>query len=344
MTQTPETQLKTAEARLAAALALREAGDLGGAVGRLRELLAEEGGFVRGWMELGWTLRRLGEREGALEAFGEAERLEPKHLQSRIEGAIELRALERFDEAEQKLLGVLQINPEQPAALFQLGEVYRVQRRFEEAIAQYHKTIETDPKNAWAKIQVAITYHESGCWDTAEEELKNFIKTNSEHPEAYFNLGKVYRSKKNFKEAILQYQKVLSIQPDHHWAQIHIAIIYREIGHYDIAKKRLTSLLKANPSHSFALFQLGEVYRLQKKSEKAIAQYKKALDSDFEAPWLEISIANACREIGELDKAEKHLIRFLDTNGAHPEALFNLGKVYRSQKKFEEALIQYKKG
>ncbi len=61
MTQTPERQLKTAEARLAEALALREAGDLVGAVGRLRGILAEEAGFVRGWMELGrGRLRRLG--------------------------------------------------------------------------------------------------------------------------------------------------------------------------------------------------------------------------------------------------------------------------------------------
>ncbi len=345
MTQTPETQLKTAEARLAEALALREAGDFVGAVGRLRELL-EEAGFVRGWMELGRTLRRLGEREGALEAFGEAERLEPEHLPSRIEGAIELRALERFEEAEQKLLGVLQINSKQPAALFQLGEVYRVQRRFEEAIAQCQKALNVAPNHVSAKTSLAIAYRELGEWDIAEQQLQLLLQNNLLRPAALVQLGEVYRVQRRFEEAIAQYQKALEAKPDNPWAEMNMAIAYRESGQWDVAEQQLNNILDINPNHFQAYIHQGILARWRDEHGKALDWFRKAVEYATDAAQKLQAQLKVCETLQELDQlVEAHeLAQQLDTDHAgNWRVIMVLGDLFRRQQAFDSAAELYQK-
>ncbi len=381
MTQTPERQLKTAEARLAAALALREAGDLVGAVGLLRELLGEESGFVRGWIELGRTLRRLGEREAALEAFGEAERLEPKHLQSRIEGAIELRELGNLHKATQKLNNILQICPQNTRVLFELGEVYRIQKKFKKAISKYEKALAVDSTYKQAQLRSMQVHRELGHWEIVENHWKKVVHNNElDRFQACVQLGMLERYRGLHSRAIGWFEKALENKlrlNQKLQVQIYIAEELRDLNKLEAAQSLSELLVEQNSCEPSTFIVLASIFQRKKDFESAIKWYKRALNinpnhiscklnlaknlyyvgraedalkllevarkDDYSFLALQLCKIEILQDNGSFSDAETHLLELRKIFPSEPHIIFQLACLKSTQGNLEESLSWFNK-
>jgi len=176
-------------------------------------------------------------------------------------------------------------------------------------------------------------------------------------PDILWNNGKKYWKEKKYSEALDQFKKILDIDPSHFEAQLGIAQILKEEGEADEAVaeyEKAMALKKEDPRAYKDLAEIywseGKKYRVEKKYPEALDQFKKLLDIDpghFEA---QLSIAQILREQGKTDEAVREYEKAIKLKKDDPRAskdlagiYWNEGKKFWTEKKYSEALDQFKK-
>ncbi|MCX6120856.1 MAG: tetratricopeptide repeat protein [Ignavibacteriales bacterium] len=185
----------------------------------------------------------LNKFDRAVEAAGEAVRLEPQNISyrenlgtiyfnaSRVDLAIHeyeeivridsnataawialanlyqqirpLKALEIYEK-------MLERNGEQLDILFQCAQLYSAIGRFDEAATKYKRMLELDPTNKPLQKQLAETFAKSGKLDQARSILETMVESDSSDAEVVATLADVYLDQKRFQNAIDLYEKLLN--------------------------------------------------------------------------------------------------------------------------------------
>ncbi len=102
----------------------------------LRKELQKKPGDT-GFIRLGNLLLETGDVNGALQAFEDALRLNPRSFEARVGKGAALGRLGKFAEAGDILTGALALNPHPARVHYELGILYEKQGEFGKAIAEY---------------------------------------------------------------------------------------------------------------------------------------------------------------------------------------------------------------
>ncbi len=156
---------------------------------------------------------------------------------------LELKTLNRLDEAMACFQQALALNPQLAPAHFQLGLIYSIQGRFADAIASQLRALTIDPSNF----------------------------------EAHNNQGYSHLSLGNLAEAIASFQRAIALKPDYAKAHYNVAITFFKLGKLDQAAHGFRSALAFDTSLVAAYINLGYILSIQEKADEAIACYKGAL-------------------------------------------------------------------
>ena len=120
---------------------------------------------------------------------------------------------DRRDEAAKAYLTSLGLNPRQPDALRELGELYRFEGDFPKAEEAFHKAIALDPNNAVLHQDLGNTLLKAGENDKAEAELRQSVTLDPRLGGAHRDLGLVLREKGRFEEAVEELQRAAALLP-----------------------------------------------------------------------------------------------------------------------------------
>ena len=184
----------------------------------------------------------LNKFDRAVEAAGEAVRLEPKNISyrenlgtiyfnaSRVDLAVrEYEEIVKIDsnyssawitlahlyqtiqppKALEIYEKILERNGEQLDILFQCAQLYTALARFDEAAAKYKQMLELDPTNKPLQKQLAETFAKGGRLDQACSILETMVESDSSDVEVVATLADVYLDQKRFQNAIALYEKLL---------------------------------------------------------------------------------------------------------------------------------------
>src|SRR5262245_39062226 len=99
--------------------------------------------------------RERGDRAAALAAFEAAAALRPSHVGIRVEIACELRSLACLDQAEAILRGVLDAEPQNFAALAELGHVRSQRGDHAGAVAEFAAAAALKPQHPGINFELA---------------------------------------------------------------------------------------------------------------------------------------------------------------------------------------------
>lgn len=122
-------------------------------------------------------------------------------------------------------------------------------------------------------------------------------------------------------------------------------ILLKGKGKYTEALVELDKCVKMNPKHHAGWFQKGKVHYKLKQYEKAKMAYFKAIALKETDSWYHSGLCNALVRMEEIDSALemcKAAVK-LDENNLNWEAHMLLGLIYRQIKKYDAAVIHYKK-
>jgi tetratricopeptide (TPR) repeat protein len=263
-------------------------------------------GQARAWLSLGHVLEAT-DRQGALEAYAEAARLQPKDPEPLLSAGAILEKDNRFAEAEQQYKQVLSLEPNQPDALIGIANIYMRGRRLLEAADTLRKLVAVHPEYAAAHIQLARVLAADGKND----------------------------------EAIAEFQAGLKIDPGDEVAQRELASTYAVAGRFHEAQSLYQSLLATRPRDAMLHHGLGQAYLRQRKFPEAQQEFLTAIDLKPDLGAAYGDLAAAANE----NKSYALVIRALEARAKLlpevPGTLFLRATAYDHLRAYKEAAANY---
>jgi tetratricopeptide (TPR) repeat protein len=125
---------------------------------------------------------------------------------------------EDFETAERLYRKVGQLDPSDPAATFNLGNLLRARGRKVEAEAAYRAAAKADPDFAEAWYNLADLRDEQGFPEEAIAALKRAVAADPDYADAIFNLGLLYQRADDSAAAAPYWRRYLALDQQSPWA------------------------------------------------------------------------------------------------------------------------------
>ena len=173
---TPEQRAEAATLRQEG-LALRNQGDIEGAIAPLKAAVALESDNISGYVLLGWTEHLAGQRTAAAETLQDA----------------------------------LRQNPDDIPALNALGIVYLVDGALEQAVENHTRAVDLDQDNKIAHYNLSLAYQRLGDFEAAIARATRATELEPGNPHPWVALAIAHASAEEMEAAIAAYQQAIQV-------------------------------------------------------------------------------------------------------------------------------------
>ncbi len=271
----------------------------------------------------------------------------------------------------------LNIDKEDPLALYYLGYIELDRRNYGKAIELFVKAINLDTKNRDFYLDLAKAYSDICWYDEALLAIKKSINISlikNDHDsldEKYYLSGWILVKQNKFSRALLNLKAINKKSKYYEHAQILIQIINLKNTNLASAKKKLEQYYENDKTNPFLLDALALVYKELKMYRKAINIYSRALelypssiyyaqekidllidDKDYEDAMFLInqtkekyencaniynSLARIYYRLNKLDDALDSLNRYVELDNNNAEVFYFRGLILNDLSRFEEA-------
>lgn len=217
-----------------------------------------------------------------------------------------------YREALKEYERALKINPYSVEAHNNLGILYVNRGLYDEAIKEYMLAIEINPNLAGVHNNLGNTYAKKGLYDKALKAYQEAVNLDRRFVEAYNNLGVTLVEMGELREAVRQFRKALRRNPNYEQARLNL--------------ERVTKILKQEPHLAEMHNNLGNTYRKKGLYDKALREYKKAININprFAEAYNNLGVTFA--DMGELRRAVRQFRKALQINPNYEQARSNLKK------------------
>ena len=257
-----------------------------------------------------------------------SQRLEIKHQEPGDKDSQELDELirqEKFDEAIQKCLSLMETYPSSAALNINLGKCYFEQSEIERAISSYKKAIEYQPQWATSYILLGHLYSSREQSDQAIEYLKKAINLQPDNPELYAAIGAELLQKDKTQEAIQYLEKATKLNPKDETSHFNLGNALQNEGSLTPAIASYQKAITINPHNAEAYNNIGVALKTQGDGNAAIESYTKAIEINSNYSEAHYNIAQGLRDAGAEDQAKFHISEAIKLDPQN--AIFQLAKL-----------------
>jgi Flp pilus assembly protein TadD len=207
----------------------------------------------------------------------------PLRRNADIQLAVDLDAIDKTDEAKQRLQKLLKERPTDIDAIMALGGILRGRKDFAECAQVYSKGIATitDP----ARPNWLIYYFRGICneraknWKDAEADLKQALKLYPDQPHVLNYLGYSWIDQHvNLDEGMQMIRRAVEQRPDDGYIVDSLGWAYYRLGNYDEAVKNLERAVELKPDDPTINDHLGDAYAKTGRNLEAQFQWSHARD------------------------------------------------------------------
>ena len=199
------------------------------------------------------------------------------------------------------------------------------QQKFDDAIEACLSLMETYPSSAILNITLGKCYLELDQIEPAISSYQRAIEINPECAEAYFNLGMILKDKGELDAAIANYQKVIKIDPNSAEAYHNIGIAVEANGDLAGAIKYLEKAVSIKPDCAKTYLNMGTILKEKGDLQAAIESYQKGIQIDPNAFEVYNSMGNAFLAVGDLIQALNSFRKAIKIKPDYAEAYNNIG-------------------
>ncbi|MDO9413184.1 MAG: tetratricopeptide repeat protein [Pseudolabrys sp.] len=215
----------------------------------------------------------------------------PLHRNAAIQMAANLDALERGEEAEKQLIGIIAQDPKDLEAVTALGNIQRGHKKFAECADTYTKAIDLvgKPEKAnWVGYYFrGICYERSKQWAKAEVDLKKALELFPDQPHVLNYLGYSWIDQGiNLDDGMAMIKKAVQQRPDDGYIVDSLGWAYYRLGNYEDATKQLERAIELKPEDPTINDHLGDAYFRVGRTLEANFQWAHARDLKPEAEEL----------------------------------------------------------
>jgi len=164
-----------------------------------------------------------------------------------------------FDAAEQSLIGVLALVPNEPTATRMLGMVSQRRGNHAQAIDCFQRVLSVWPHDSDLHVCLGIALFERGSIDQALAHMRQACELQPQSAPAWFNLGEALARVTRTAEAVAALRRALELDPAHVPARLSLSKAQASLGEIDPAVAGFREVLRLDPGNAEGWFGLSNL-------------------------------------------------------------------------------------
>ncbi|MFJ7216097.1 tetratricopeptide repeat protein [Amycolatopsis sp. NPDC098790] len=289
-------------------------------------------------MELGWVHSDQLHHDEALACYDRALKVDPYDASALEWRGTALRWLRRFDEAQIALQEAIELRPDQPGLLVEMGWVHSDQLEHEEALAWFSRALDINPDHGWALRSRAAALRSLRRFDQAETAAQEAIDRRPLDVYAILQMGWLLDDQFRLEDALTWYARALDVDPRDALALRWRIGALRSLRRFDQAEAATREAIQLRPDEPDLLVAMGWVHGEQFQHEEALTWFRRALKISSRHIWALQSQVAALRLMRRFDQAETAAREAIELCPDEAGIMIGLGWVYGDQRRYEEAL------
>ncbi|MGB3212937.1 MAG: tetratricopeptide repeat protein [Desulforhopalus sp.] len=173
--------------------------------------------------------------------------------------ACDAQTQERFADAMEKYLLLLEFFPEAAMVRYNLGLIYYSLDNFTAALGEFSLALALRPEDSDALFNLALCQKKTGDSLTAIATYRQFLEAEPDNTDCLYNLAGCYRDIFSDKQAISCYRRVLTLDAGYRSALKNLAYLYHRCGDTDQAEICYRQLLAVRPEDESAGYMLASL-------------------------------------------------------------------------------------
>jgi tetratricopeptide (TPR) repeat protein len=287
-----------------------------------------------------WTylVAKLDQQQGsfddAIRRYRTARTLRPDYVAVPVNLGNIFLELNRLDEAKESFSDALQLDTNNPAAHYGLGQVALSSRSYAEAIRHFDATLAQVPSANRVHYSLAMAYRGLGdvekmkahlaqqgsvgvrVADPLIDSLQDLIGGERVH----LARGKLALEAKRYAEAAVEFRKAIAVSPNNVAARINLGVTLSQLGDTQGATEQFEEALRIEPGKFNAHYNLAILLAGQNQHEKAITHLRSALAVEPGDASVRFMLGTELVKVGRLDDALEQ-VKILQRAGQVRQAL-----------------------
>ncbi|MGH9495505.1 MAG: tetratricopeptide repeat protein [Candidatus Sulfotelmatobacter sp.] len=212
-----------------------------------------------------------------------------------------------FAGAELLLRKLVEHDPDDYVAWFDLGFVKNAMDNTEESIAAYRKSVAANPTIFESNLNLGLQLARVGKPDAeqflrAATQLKPTSHVAQGQARAWLSLGHVIEASKP-DEAVIAYQKAAALEPNNAEPHLSAGLVLEKENKFADAEQEYKQALQLDPSSMDAVTGLANIYMRKKQFPEAEEQLRKIVAAHQDQAALHIQLARVLAAEGKNDDA-----------------------------------------
>ena len=232
---------------------------------------------------------------------------------------------------------MLEVEPNNAAALKGLGGALLVMNRLEDAEACCRKVMRLLPEDPRAHNNLSSVLLARNLLDDAEASAREALRLMPNYAEALNNLGNIFLAREDYEKAAECYRKTLRLLPRYPEAHHNLGIALRGLAEHLEAVASIREAIKIKPDYAEAHNSLASTYRALGYGPDALYQYRLALRYKPDYDIARAGLANVLIDKGDWDASLARFQEILDQNPNSEPALVGKADVLERKGLIEES-------
>ena len=232
-----------------------------------------------GHLRLGLCRLELNQPEAAVASLSEALKLKPDDVKTNFSLADAYTRAKNLDKAEATYKMLVGLNPEGATTYYgKIIQMYDEAGQYDKAIEAARKIIEMNPKNELALFNLGIMCLKLQRTDDAVQAFRDALALKPDYASAQYNIGYSYSLAKRWKESVEGFQKYTELAPDDPLGYLNVGVGLMMLKSFEQALVPLRKCIELKPDNAVAHYNLAIVYLNLKDNFSAREVYKTLLD------------------------------------------------------------------
>ena len=187
---------------------------------------------------------------------------------------------EQYEKAEEEYTNVIDQQPQDFNAYYELARILKIQNKKEEQIEILEDLIKMDPENNNAKMMLGIAYYDNKQYKEALNIYQKMLKSDIRNYELYYNMAMTYTMLNNFIAAKENYEKAARLNSYESISKLNIGQINMILRDYEEAKKYFFEQKSSEDEKisAYAYYYLAKISIIEGETEKAIIYTNTAIE------------------------------------------------------------------
>ena len=223
---------------------------------------------------------QVGQFEVARDTLEKIGKESPFYLDAQSSLAINYLYNSSYEDAENKILSILQNNKNNYSLKKILGDFYRFNKKYDLALSIYNQMIEENRGDVWNIYYMrGICFEQLGDWDLAEKDFLKSLEIKPDSPNVlnYLAYGWVEREMK-LDRSLQMLEEAYEANPESFYIIDSLAWAHFKKNNLSEAARLMEMVIDIAPGEAISLDHLGDIYYAMNRKREAIHFWQQALE------------------------------------------------------------------